>query len=136
MSRPNPKINIGPVDSSVALVICDLNLPDAPIIYASDAFCDLTGYSMDEVVGYNCRFLQTPPSGGSKPSKSASKAARANAKAIQRLSQAIETRDEIQLSIINYKRNGQSFTNTLTIIPLEPDSSGCCYAVGLQVELP
>lgn len=132
MSRPNPKINIGPVDGSVALVICDLNLPDAPIIYASDAFCDLTGYTTSEVVGYNCRFLQTPPARGSKSSK----AAKANAKAVQRLGHAVEAREEIQLSIINYKKTGQAFTNTLTIIPLEPDSSGCCYAVGLQVELP
>ncbi len=34
--------------------------PDCPIIYASDAFCKLTGYARDELVGRNCRFLQGP----------------------------------------------------------------------------
>ncbi|KAK5995115.1 White collar 1-like protein [Cladobotryum mycophilum] len=40
MSRPNPKIELGAVDCSVAIVLCDLSLPDSPIVYASDSFCE------------------------------------------------------------------------------------------------
>ncbi|PFH56403.1 hypothetical protein XA68_16553 [Ophiocordyceps unilateralis] len=58
ISRPSPQIELGAVDCSVALVVCDLDLPDAPIIYASDSFCDMTGYSKAEIIGRNCRFLQ------------------------------------------------------------------------------
>jgi PAS domain S-box-containing protein len=39
-------------------VICDPNLPDLPIVFASDAFLDLTEYRREEVLGRNCRFLQ------------------------------------------------------------------------------
>ncbi|KUI53002.1 White collar 1 protein [Cytospora mali] len=59
-ARPNPEIDLGPVDSSVALVVCDLAAPDTPIVYVSDPFLELTGYRADEVVGRNCRFLQAP----------------------------------------------------------------------------
>lgn len=39
-------------------VICDPSLPDCPIVFASDAFLELTGYPREEVLGRNCRFLQ------------------------------------------------------------------------------
>jgi PAS domain S-box-containing protein len=32
--------------------------PDNPICYASSRFYELTGYSAEEVIGHNCRFLQ------------------------------------------------------------------------------
>jgi PAS domain-containing protein len=39
-------------------VICDPSLPDCPIVFASDAFLDLTEFPREEVLGRNCRFLQ------------------------------------------------------------------------------
>ena len=39
-------------------VIADPHLPDCPIVFASDAFLELTGYSREEILGRNCRFLQ------------------------------------------------------------------------------
>ena len=39
-------------------VISDPHLPDCPIVFASDAFLELTGYSREEILGRNCRFLQ------------------------------------------------------------------------------
>jgi PAS domain-containing protein len=41
-------------------VITDPSLPDNPIVYASQGFLNLTGYSMDQILGRNCRFLQGP----------------------------------------------------------------------------
>ena len=41
-----------------AFVVSDPNLPDCPIVFASDAFLEMTGYSRFEVLGRNCRFLQ------------------------------------------------------------------------------
>lgn len=45
-------------------VICDPSLPDCPIVFASDAFLELTGYPREEVLGRNCRFLQVGVVGG------------------------------------------------------------------------
>ncbi|KAH6843081.1 putative vivid protein [Chaetomium sp. MPI-CAGE-AT-0009] len=60
-TRPNPTVPLGAVDASCALLVADLAQPDHPIIYASQPFAALTGYSTAEVLGRNCRFLQAPP---------------------------------------------------------------------------
>ena len=44
--------------STNSIVITDPNLPDNPIVYVNPAFEKTTGYSMEEVLGRNCRFLQ------------------------------------------------------------------------------
>lgn len=40
------------------VTITDNRLPDNPIVYCNAAFLDLTGYTKNEVLGRNCRFLQ------------------------------------------------------------------------------
>jgi PAS domain S-box-containing protein len=131
IARPNPKVELGPVDCSVALILCDLELPDSPIVYASDAFCELTGYSQHEVLGRNCRFLQVPHgrNPGTYTVSGADKAAK------HHLHQAVAMQDEVQLQVTNYKKDGRRFTNILTIVPVAPTPTGYRYAVGFQVEL-
>ena len=38
-------------------VICDPNLPDCPIVFASDGFIELTEYPRHEILGRNCRYV-------------------------------------------------------------------------------
>jgi len=48
-----------------AYCVSNPHLTDCPIVYASTTFCSQTGYSLDEITGKNCRFLQVraaPPS--------------------------------------------------------------------------
>lgn len=42
-------------------VISDPSIPDCPIVFASDGFCEMTGYDRYEILGRNCRFLQVSP---------------------------------------------------------------------------
>jgi len=42
------------------ITIADPNMPDTPIVYVNEAFCRITGYAREEVIGRNCRFLQGP----------------------------------------------------------------------------
>lgn len=132
MSRPHPKIDLGPVDCSVALIMCDLQQPDCPIVYASESFCDMTGYSMDEVMGRNCRFLQIPH-GKSRHPAEAIKAA--DKLAIHKMRQAVQTRSELQVEVTNYKKDGKRFTNALSLIPVMREGSDYRYVVGFQVEV-
>ena len=44
--------------SSNGIVITDPKLPDNPIVYVNPAFEKISGYTVDEVMGRNCRFLQ------------------------------------------------------------------------------
>ena len=59
-SRSNPEADLGSVDMSCAFVVCDATMADYPIIYASEIFERLTGYSRSEVWMENSRFLQSP----------------------------------------------------------------------------
>lgn len=46
--------------SQPSFCVTDPQMPDNPIVYASDSFIELTGYSRAQVLGRNCRFLQGP----------------------------------------------------------------------------
>jgi PAS domain S-box-containing protein len=52
------QIELGPIDMTCSFLVSDLRLPDNPIVYVSPSFEQLTGYSTDEILGRNCRFLQ------------------------------------------------------------------------------
>ena len=52
-TRPNPKIELGPVDDSVSFVVVDSMQSDFPIVYCSQNFYKLTGYKPEEIVGRN-----------------------------------------------------------------------------------
>ncbi|KAF4973070.1 hypothetical protein FZEAL_9428 [Fusarium zealandicum] len=130
MGRPNPQIVLGPVDCSVAIVLCDILQPDAPIAYVSESFTELTGYSSQEAIGRNCRFLQTSPREGQNAiaKKGSDKVA------VHRMRQAVLSGQEVQLPVTNYKKHGQPFNNLLSIIPVPSDGTECRYFVGFLCE--
>jgi len=107
-------------DSSPHFVISDPSKPDCPIIFASPGFCRLTGYSLGECVGRNCRFLQGKDS---------------NPNAIRQISQACMTQKEIRVIILNYKKNGQPFWNLLHITPVKDQQGNLISFVGVQMDV-
>ena len=44
--------------ASSGILITDPKLPDNPIVICNPAFLEMTGYTADEIIGLNCRFLQ------------------------------------------------------------------------------
>ncbi|KAG0647420.1 White collar 1 [Hyphodiscus hymeniophilus] len=131
-TRNDPEINIGKVDMSCAFVVCDITQPDIPIIYVSDIFERLTGYSKHEVLGRNCRFLQSPEG------KVQAGAPRqfVDSDPVWYLKQRVLKKKEAQRSLINYRKGGQPFMNLLTMIPITgEDDIEIKYYVGLQVDL-
>ncbi len=42
------------------MTIADCSQPDQPLIYANEGFTKITGYSISDAIGKNCRFLQGP----------------------------------------------------------------------------
>jgi len=127
-TRPNPMVEIGNVDSSCALILCDTQAADMPIVYCSEAFENLTGYSQNEVLGRNCRFLQSPD-GVVQPGV---KRRHADDVEIYKLKSNILARKETQMVVVNYKKGGTPFTNVLTTIPVTWNAEGERYIVGFQ----
>nr|AML76539.1 putative LOV domain-containing protein [Gyrocarpus americanus] len=110
-------ISLGRIKQS--FVLTDPYLPDMPIVYASDAFLKLTGYSRLEVLGRNCRFLQ-----GSDT----------NVEALCQIKDSIQSAQSCSVRILNYRKDGSSFWNLLHIAPVRNASGKIAFYVGVQIE--
>ncbi|KAF3015391.1 blue light receptor [Neopestalotiopsis sp. 37M] len=130
-TRKNPQVNLGAVDMSCAFVVCDVTMNDCPIIYVSDNFQNLTGYSRHEIIGQNCRFLQAPDS----KVEAGTKREFVDNGAVFNLKRKIAEGKEVQQSLINYRKGGKPFLNLLTMIPIPWDTSEIRYIVGFQIDL-
>ncbi|KAA6411942.1 MAG: regulator of g, partial [Lasallia pustulata] len=75
-------------------------IADNPIVYASDGFVKVTGYSRTDIIPRNCRFLQ-----GSYTDNNA----------VKRLRAAIEANRESVELLLNYRKNGEPFWNLLYV---------------------
>ncbi|MFM8330215.1 MAG: PAS domain-containing protein, partial [Candidatus Methylumidiphilus sp.] len=109
------------VDSSLmGITIADATCEDTPIIYANRAFCAFTGYTLEEVIGKNCRFLTGP---ATDPSSR------------QQIRTAIAEQHPITQEIINYRKNGEMFWNRLTVFPVLNDNGQYSHFVGYQADI-
>ncbi|SFJ42900.1 PAS domain S-box protein [Planctomicrobium piriforme] len=102
------------------ILITDPTLDDNPIIYASPGFTRLTGYSADEAFGRNCRFLQ---------------GADTDPKSVNRLRKAVRAGEACHVEMVNYKKDGKSFWNELTITPLRDAEGQLTHFVGVQTDV-
>ena len=94
--------------SGMAMVVTNPRLPDNPIVFVNDAFLRLTGYREDEVVGRNCRFLQTSAT---------------DRQTVERIRLALQQGNEIEVEILNARKDGSTFWNKLFIGPVPDDAS-------------
>ena len=102
------------------VIITDAQQPDNPIIYVNPAFTTLTGYSQEEVLGRNCRFLQ-----GEDRDELARQTLRA----------AIEDGRSIQTVVRNYRKDGSQFANDLRLAPVRDDAGRVTQFVGIQSDI-
>ncbi|KAM0796301.1 hypothetical protein BDR22DRAFT_812277 [Usnea florida] len=98
--------------------LTDPNKADNPIVFASDGFVSVTGYSRPEVVPRNCRFLQ-----GNYTDRTATK----------RLKTSIEAREETVELLLNYKKTGEPFWNLLYVAPLYDADGTLKFFIGGQI---
>lgn len=130
-TRPNPTVDLGPVDGSCTFLVVDARKFDFPIVYASESFEQLTGYSSKEILGRNCRFLQAPNGHvtlGSRRNYTSNDAA-------HQLKVGIMAGRDVQVSMVNYKKTGEAFMNMITLIPITWDTDDIVYYVGFQVDV-
>ena len=108
-------LNLEKLDSSI--VISDPSQKDCPMVYISNEFSKHTGYSIEESLGKNCRFLQGPETDKND---------------IKQIKLALKLKKRITIDILNYKKNGQKFWNRLRIIPIFDKKKKLIYFAGEQ----
>ena len=80
--------------SSNGITISDSNLPDNPLTYVNRSFELMTGYSSEEVLGRNCRFLQGTDSDQS---------------ALLEIRTALQAGRDCEVLLRNYRKDGTLF---------------------------
>ena len=106
--------------SPIATVLSNPRLPDNPIVAANAAFCALTGYGEDEIVGRNCRFLA-----GSDTEPWLT----------ERIRQALRDLKPSLTELLNYRKDGSLFRNAVLIAPLFGADGRVAWFLGSQVEV-
>lgn len=102
------------------MVVTDPSRPDNPIVFLNEAFQELTGYSRDECIGRNCRFLQ-----GSKTDPAT----------VARIRESVERGDDISVDILNYRKDGTPFWNALYLSPVRGGNGDIQFFFASQLDV-
>jgi PAS domain S-box-containing protein len=106
--------------SGMAVLVTDPRRPGNPIVFVNEAFKAYTGYSADEAVGRNPRFLQGPGT---------------DTVTLRRLAEAVSAAREIEVEILNYRKDGSPFWQRLFISPLFDEEANLAFFFGSQVDV-
>ena len=102
------------------VTLSDPDLEDAPIIYANKAFEKLTGYTQEDIIGHNCRFLQGQDR---------------DQEARYQIAEAMKKHEPVEVTLRNYKKDGSLFHNRLKIVPLFDKKQRVIYYLGVQYDI-
>ena len=98
-------------------VITDPTLPDNPIVYVTPEFERQTGYAISEVIGRNCRLLQGPLT---------------DPDSVAVIRHAIENNLPEVVRIVNYRKDGSTFLNHVSIRPMLDANGDATAFVAVQ----
>jgi len=107
-------------EAPVGITITDPEQPDNPMVYVNDRFVEMTGYGREESLGVNCRFLQ-----GSDTEEAS----------VAQLREAIETQEPTSVELLNYRKDGTTFWNRVSIAPIRDPDGRVTEWVGFQEDI-
>lgn len=106
--------------SKTGVVIADYQLPDVPLIYINPIFEEMTGYTVEECLGKNCRFLQGPDT---------------DPEQVAIIREAIKNGKECKVRLLNYRKDGTSFWNELSLSPVFDEAGKLTHYIGIQDDI-
>ncbi|MGL6073249.1 MAG: PAS domain S-box protein [Fimbriiglobus sp.] len=96
-----------------ALIILEAEAKGSPgrkVLYANDAFLQITGYDRAEIVGHTLHMLRGPES---------------SVETLEQIREALTNNLPLQVELLNYRKDRSTFWVELSLVPV-PDKSGVC----------
>lgn len=106
--------------SNDGIVVAEQEGDDTILIYVNAAFERLTGYSRDEILYQDCRFLQADD-----------RDQLGRARIRKALAEGRPCREVLR----NYRKDGSAFWNELSITPVRSDAEQRTYFIGIQKDV-
>ncbi len=106
--------------TTVGVTIADATAPDTPIIFCNPAFSRITGFSRNEAIGSNCRFLNGP---------------KTDPATRDLIRDAIRRGESLTVEILNNRKDGSEFWNLLSLFPLREPGGRVSHIVGVQTDI-
>jgi PAS domain S-box-containing protein len=94
-----------------------LDHPGPKIIYVNDAFTRMTGYTAEEVIGKTPRMLQGPNS---------------DKKELKKLGEALRKWQPYEITVINYKKNGEEFWCNFNVTPVADEKGWYTHWIAIE----
>ena len=100
------------------VTIADMRAPDQPLIYVNAGFEALSGHRAEEVLGRNCRFLQSPDT---------------DSGAVRRIRAAVAAGHEVRETLLNTRgTDGRTWWNEVWLAPVLDDAGAVVQYIGVQ----
>jgi diguanylate cyclase (GGDEF)-like protein/PAS domain S-box-containing protein len=107
MSNVEPNLLKHLVESAPeGVALCEARGGDWPVVFVNPAMEQLTGYSADQIVGRNLRFLQADDR---------------DQEGVLKIKNALRDGDACHALIRNYRRDGTMFWNEMRLVPIRAD---------------
>ncbi|NNA70052.1 PAS domain-containing protein [Pseudomonas gessardii] len=106
--------------SNDGIVVAEREGKDKPLIYVNPAFERLTGYSLDDILYQDCRFLQS----GDRDQP-----------ALMAIREALDSGGACREILRNYRKDGTHFWNELSLSTVYNQADGQTYFVGVQKDV-
>ncbi|WP_338739552.1 PAS domain-containing protein [Haloplanus salilacus] len=117
----SPSLSAHTMDATpIGISVADATRDDEPLVYVNEGFVELTGYSRDETLGRNCRFLQ-----GEGTSE----------ETVAEIRAAIDANEPLTTDVRNYRKDGSMFWNRLSIEPIRADDGTVTHFLGFQEDV-
>ena len=109
--------------TDVAVTLVDMHDPAQPLVYVNAAFTRMTGYTEQQALGRNCRFLQGPS--GAPGDDDAARAA---------MREALREGRSCQVELRNRRADGSEFWNALSLSPIRDAAGAISHYAGLSTD--
>lgn len=102
------------------IVVAEKEGEDTILVYVNPAFEQLTGYSSDEILYQDCRFLQGDDT---------------DQTAVGLIRKAIQDNAAVRTTLKNYRKDGSVFWNELSVTPFFDELDQITYYIGIQKDV-